>query len=281
MHSPLTRDPGASPNASRTANPNAPGLSAADAAQPDAPARPAGPTTLRAMPLWPLAATLAVQTLATMALLSLPAAAPEVARDLHVPGTLIGTFVSLVYTVGIVSALRLAGLIHRHGAVRASQVVLLSVVAMLLISATGHRGGAGGRRGAAGAELWRQRAGRHASAGAADAAAGVQHGDVAAPDRRAAGRRAGLADPAADHASRPAGASPCWRRWCRRCCCAWRCMESARGAGMPTRDPRRRLPGLRGLLAPFRLLRDDARLIRAVDRQLPVLRHRSSASWRS
>ena len=92
---------------------------------------------VRAMPVWPLAATLAVQTLATMAMLSVPAAAPEVAHDLHVPGTLIGIFVSLVYTVGIVSALGSPGFIHRHGAVRVSQVVMLSVVAMLVASASG------------------------------------------------------------------------------------------------------------------------------------------------
>src|ERR1700683_1417577 len=96
------------------------------------PPRPTQPTTLRAMPLWPLAATLAGQTRATMAMLSLPAAAPEVARDLHLPGTLIGTFVSLVYSVGIFSALGWPAYIHRHGAVRVSQVIMLSVVAMLL-----------------------------------------------------------------------------------------------------------------------------------------------------
>jgi MFS family permease len=104
---------------------------------PNAPPPSTEPATLRAMPLWPLAATLAVQTLATMAMLSLPAVAPEVARDLHLPGTLIGTFVSLVYTVGIVSALGSPGFIHRHGAVRVCQVIMLSVVAMLLASATG------------------------------------------------------------------------------------------------------------------------------------------------
>ena len=35
------------------------------------------------MPVWPLLATLAVQTLATMALYSLPTLAPEVASDLE------------------------------------------------------------------------------------------------------------------------------------------------------------------------------------------------------
>jgi MFS family permease len=104
---------------------------------PDGPPPAIQPATLRAMPMWPLAATVAVQTLATMAMLSLPAAAPEVARDLHLPGTLIGTFVSLVYTVGIGSALGSPAYIHRHGAVRVCQVIMLSVVAMLLVSATG------------------------------------------------------------------------------------------------------------------------------------------------
>lgn len=98
---------------------------------------PAEPASWRAMPLWPLAATLAVQTLATMAMLSLPAAAPEVAHDLHVPGTLIGTFVALVYTVGIVSALGSPDYIRRHGAVRVSQVIMVSVIAMLLVAASG------------------------------------------------------------------------------------------------------------------------------------------------
>jgi hypothetical protein len=40
------------------------------------------------MPIWPLLATIAVQTLATMALYSMPTLAPEVARDLKVNGAL-------------------------------------------------------------------------------------------------------------------------------------------------------------------------------------------------
>ena len=51
------------------------------------------------MPIWPLLATLAVQTLATMALYSLPTLAPEVARDLRVNGTLVGGFVATAYGV--------------------------------------------------------------------------------------------------------------------------------------------------------------------------------------
>jgi hypothetical protein len=56
------------------------------------------------MPLWPLIATLAAQTLATMALFSLPAIAPAVAQALGVRGELVGVFVSVAYGTGIVSA---------------------------------------------------------------------------------------------------------------------------------------------------------------------------------
>ncbi len=102
------------------------------------------PSTLRAfrgMPVRPLLATLAVQTFATMALFSVPTAAPEIARDLRVPGALVGTFVSLVYGVGIGSALLSPGYVHRYGAVRVTQVTLIAVTAMLLIGASGGVGG--------------------------------------------------------------------------------------------------------------------------------------------
>ena len=46
------------------------------------------------MPIWPLLATLAVQTLATMSLYSVPTVAPEVAHDLGVDATLVGGFVA-------------------------------------------------------------------------------------------------------------------------------------------------------------------------------------------
>lgn len=89
------------------------------------------------MPVWPLAATLAVQTLATMSLFSVPAIAPAIAANLHVPGALVGVFVSLVYTVGIVSALVSPGFIHRYGATRITQVVMLAVLGLLAIGAGG------------------------------------------------------------------------------------------------------------------------------------------------
>ena len=89
------------------------------------------------MPLWPLIATLAAQTLATMALFSLPAIAPAIAAALNVRGELVGVFVSVVYGVGIISALFSPGFIHRNGAVRTLHGVLAATAALLLLAAGG------------------------------------------------------------------------------------------------------------------------------------------------
>jgi len=89
------------------------------------------------MPVWPLLATLAVQTLATMSLYSVPTVAPKVAHDLGVHGTLVGGFVATAYGVGILSALISPGLVRRYGGVRATQVVLLAAAGMLLLAGLG------------------------------------------------------------------------------------------------------------------------------------------------
>lgn len=91
----------------------------------------------RGFPLWPLLATLAVQTLATAAAYSIPAVAPEAARKLGVDPALIGLFISMVYGVGILSALLSPSAIHAVGAVRVSQGVLVATLAMILMAALG------------------------------------------------------------------------------------------------------------------------------------------------
>ncbi len=90
------------------------------------------------MPLAPLLATLAVQTLATMALFSIPALAPAIAHDLGVNGALVGGFVATAYGVGILSALLSPPLIHRYGGVRATQAVLVAAAGMLLLATDAH-----------------------------------------------------------------------------------------------------------------------------------------------
>jgi MFS family permease len=72
-----------------------------------------------------------------MAVFSLPAAAPEVVRDLGVDGGLVGLFVSMIYGVSIASAMFSPGFIRRYGAVRVSQVILVSAAAMLAITSGG------------------------------------------------------------------------------------------------------------------------------------------------
>ncbi len=88
-------------------------------------------------PVLPLIATLATQSLATMAAYSFPVVAPVIAQDLGVPGTLVGLFISIIYGVGIISALLSPRFIRRFGAVRVSQLVLIATLAMLLACAVG------------------------------------------------------------------------------------------------------------------------------------------------
>ena len=93
--------------------------------------------TPASFPIWPLAATLATQSLATMAAYSFPVVAPVIAKDLQVPGTLVGFFISTVYSVGIISSLLSPRFIRRYGAVRVSQFVLIATLAMLLACSLG------------------------------------------------------------------------------------------------------------------------------------------------
>ena len=114
--------------------------SAAERASPSGggPARPpAPPTTPPSGPWAPLAATLALQTLATMAAYSMPAAAPEVGRGLGVEPALVGVFISVVYGVGMVSALLSPSAIRRFGAARTGQLVMLATAGMLCAAASG------------------------------------------------------------------------------------------------------------------------------------------------
>ena len=142
------------------------------------------------MPIWPLIASLAAQTLATMALFSLPAIAPAVAGALQVSGELVGLFVALAYGIGIISALLSPGFIHRYGGVRALQGVLGATAVCCCWRLEAASLGSG-RRGRAGSGLWRGGAGLYPPAGPTYAGARLQHGDVAAADRRSTWRRLG------------------------------------------------------------------------------------------
>lgn len=92
---------------------------------------------MREVPVVALAATLAVQTLCTMAAYSMSVAAPEVAAELGIPGATIGLYTSIVYGVGMASAVFSPGFIHRYGAIRVSQYCLLTAIAGLVVAALG------------------------------------------------------------------------------------------------------------------------------------------------
>lgn len=88
------------------------------------------------MPVVALLIGLVVQTMATMAAYSIPAAAPAIASDLDVSGQWVGFFIAIVYGVGMFSAVISPGFVHRYGAVRVSQFILLAGIAMLLVAST-------------------------------------------------------------------------------------------------------------------------------------------------
>lgn len=94
-------------------------------------------STLKTIPYIPLLIGLFVQTLVTMAAYSVPAAAPAIAADLGVAGERVGIFISIVYGVGMISAILSVSFIHRYGAVRVSQFILLAGMAMIAAAALG------------------------------------------------------------------------------------------------------------------------------------------------
>ena len=83
---------------------------------------PAAPTPPSAW--WSLTVTTAIQAMVSMALLTLPAMAPAVARALSVPSTLVGAYVALCYFAAMLSSLVGGTLVRRLGAIRVSQLGL-------------------------------------------------------------------------------------------------------------------------------------------------------------
>lgn len=81
-----------------------------------------------------LGVTTAVQSATAMAALALPAIAPVVAKDLALPTSMVGTFVSALYVGASVAALLSGGLVLRVGAIRLCQVCLLLAAAGLLLA---------------------------------------------------------------------------------------------------------------------------------------------------
>jgi MFS family permease len=80
-----------------------------------------------------LLATTAVQIAVALAALTLPAIAPVVARDLGVPTSMVGGYISLLYVGASTAALVSGGLVRRVGAIRLSQWGLALCAAALAL----------------------------------------------------------------------------------------------------------------------------------------------------
>jgi MFS family permease len=95
--------------------------------------RPTPTTAPRAGGWSTLAVTLAIQSLVSMAILTVPVMAPAMAESLRVSPTLVGAYIGIAY-VGAMLASMLAGpLVLRFGAIRVSQCGLLSCAAGLAL----------------------------------------------------------------------------------------------------------------------------------------------------
>jgi MFS family permease len=84
-----------------------------------------------------LAITLLIQTVAVAAVLAPAAIAPSVATAMKLPVASIGTFIAIVYLSAICAALSSGAMIQKWGAIRTSQLGLLSCAAGSLCLASG------------------------------------------------------------------------------------------------------------------------------------------------
>ena len=84
-----------------------------------------------------LAATLAIQVLVAMAAVTVPVLAPAAAGKIGVSAGYVGLFVAVVYAACMAAGLVSGALVRRIGAIRVSQLCLLSCAAGLWLTATG------------------------------------------------------------------------------------------------------------------------------------------------
>ncbi|MES2227786.1 MAG: MFS transporter [Pseudomonadota bacterium] len=91
--------------------------------------------------LMPVAAMLAAQALLSMATVTLPVIAPAAAAEIGAPVAWVGLFVAMVYGSSMACGLASGALVRRWGALRLSQLCLLSAGLGVGLLSTGHLGG--------------------------------------------------------------------------------------------------------------------------------------------
>src|SRR5450830_2093275 len=84
-----------------------------------------------------LAATLAIQALVAMAAVTVPVLAPAAASEVGVSAGYVGLFIAFVYAACMAASLVSGALVRRIGAIRISQLCLLTCAAGLWLTATG------------------------------------------------------------------------------------------------------------------------------------------------
>ncbi len=89
----------------------------------------------------PVAAMLAAQAVLSMATVTLPVLAPAVAAEADLTVSWLGLFVALVYASSMVCGLISGALVRRWGALRLSQLCLLSACAGVCLLSTANIGG--------------------------------------------------------------------------------------------------------------------------------------------
>lgn len=88
----------------------------------------------------PLLVTLAIQAAGSLALLTLPAMAPEVARAIGLSASYTGLYIALAYLAALIAGLGAGTAVIRYGAIRVSQACLVLCAAGLALCSLGHLG---------------------------------------------------------------------------------------------------------------------------------------------
>ncbi|HYE38770.1 MAG TPA: MFS transporter, partial [Ramlibacter sp.] len=86
-------------------------------------------------PWWTLAVTLAIQSLVSMAVITVPVMAPALAAALSVSPTLVGLYIATIYAAAMVASLGGGAAVARFGAIRVSQAALVLCALGLALSA--------------------------------------------------------------------------------------------------------------------------------------------------
>ena len=90
--------------------------------------------------VFPLAATLTIQSLVSMAVVTVPVLAPAASAELGISGGLVGVFIAIAYGASMAVSLVAGALVLRFGAIRQSQACLVVCAIGLACVASGHLG---------------------------------------------------------------------------------------------------------------------------------------------